>query len=170
MKLRFFILLRDVLRVVLGSSSRKPPERIGQTLGIAMASQGMQDQISNAMSTIEDVLGNLRWGGWGENTGFSMANFPWFNNLLLGSNIPNEHRTQSRQKHAGTLRRLQVTECESGKVDLEDPHNIAQVCQGPKIVDHDRPNERPFRWNKKFHEAGRNASLKAEGGWIFFLT
>jgi len=55
-----------------------------------MASQGMQDQISNAMSTIEDVLGNLR--------------------------------------------RLQVTECESGKVDLEDPHNIAQVCQGSAFI------------------------------------
>lgn len=64
----FFILLWDVLRVVLGSSSRKPPNhlknRANPWLKTAMAaSQGMQDQISNAMSTIEDVLGNLRWGG-----------------------------------------------------------------------------------------------------------
>jgi len=80
---------------VLGSSSRKPPNhlknRANPWLKTAMAaSQGMQDQISNAMSTIEDVLGNLR--------------------------------------------RLQVTECESGKVDLEDPHNIAQVCQGSAFI------------------------------------
>lgn len=64
----FFILSWDVLRVVLGSSSRKPPNhlknRANPWLKTAMAaSQGMQDQISNAMSTIEDVLGNLRWGG-----------------------------------------------------------------------------------------------------------
>lgn len=73
----FFILSWDVLRVVLGSSSRKPPNhlknRANPWLKTAMAaSQGMQDQISNAMSTIEDVLGNLRWGGhflhpWGWN-------------------------------------------------------------------------------------------------------
>lgn len=53
---------------MLGSSSRKPPNhlknRANPWLKTAMAaSQGMQDQISNAMSTIEDVLGNLRWGG-----------------------------------------------------------------------------------------------------------
>lgn len=31
------------------------------------------------------------------------------------------------------LRRLQVAEC-SGKVDLSDSHNIAQICQGVAFI------------------------------------
>lgn len=53
----------------------------------------MKDRLSDALSTIEDVLGNLR--------------------------------------------RLQTTgsvECAEGKVDLEDPHNIAQIIQGAMFI------------------------------------
>lgn len=42
------------------------------------ASQGMQDQISNAMSTIEDVLGNLRWGGHFLHPQKKIRPLPWW--------------------------------------------------------------------------------------------
>eukprot|EP00435_Cladocopium_sp_Y103_P074709 s443_g50.t1 len=64
----------------------------GQRSGrpMALSNHGMKQQIDDALSTIEDVLGNLR--------------------------------------------RLQTTENCDGKVDLEDPHNIAQIIQGAMFI------------------------------------
>lgn len=57
---------------------------------MAMTNTAMKEQLSSALSTIEDVIGNLR--------------------------------------------RLQTTECEEGKIDLDDPHNIAQIIQGAGFI------------------------------------
>lgn len=57
---------------------------------MALSDHGMKQQLDDALSTIEDVLGNLR--------------------------------------------RLQTTQNCDGKVDLEDPHNIAQVIQGAMFI------------------------------------
>jgi len=56
---------------------------------MAMTNTAMKEQLSSALSTIEDVIGNLR--------------------------------------------RLQTTECTDGKIDLDDPHNIAQIIQGQLV-------------------------------------
>eukprot|EP00438_Fugacium_kawagutii_P015692 Skav235315 [mRNA] locus=scaffold520:431305:432877:+ [translate_table: standard] len=53
----------------------------------------MKDRLSDALSTIEDVLGNLR-----------------------------------------RLQTAESVECAEGKVDLEDPHNIAQIIQGAMFI------------------------------------